>query len=87
MNYPDDLQKLIDYFKLLPGVGEKTAVRYAFSLLNTTDDNLKNFSKVIMNLKESITSCPICGSLVEKNHCPFCNENGRNNKDLSSKFK
>ena len=79
MNYPKDLQKLIDFFKLLPGVGEKTAVRYAFSLLNMNEDALGAFSKDVVNLKQNITSCPTCGSLCEKGNCLFCNSKSRDN--------
>ena len=79
MNYPKDLQKLIDFFKLLPGVGEKTAVRYAFSLLNMNEDALSTFSKDVVSLKQNITSCPTCGALCEKDNCMFCNNKARDN--------
>ena len=61
MNYPKRFQELIDCFKLLPGVGTKTAERYAFSLLNLDEEKTKEFSNIIENIKKNITTCPNCG--------------------------
>ena len=47
MNYPKSFQELIDCFKLLPGVGTKTAERYAFSLLNLDEEKTQEFSNII----------------------------------------
>ena len=82
MNYPVDLENIINYFKLLPGVGEKTAVRYAFSLLDMTEDSLKDFSNKISNLKNNIGTCSTCGVLCEKDNCTFCNSESRKNDIL-----
>ena len=80
MNYPKSLQELIDYFKLLPGVGEKTAERYAFSILDLDVDKLKDFSLSIENIKQNINSCPKCGCLTETNKCTFCDDETRNKR-------
>lgn len=77
MNYPTDLENIINYFKLLPGVGEKTAVRYAFSLLNMNEDALKDFSNKLSTLKNNIVTCPNCGALCEKDNCSFCDNENR----------
>ena len=47
MNYPKSFQRLIDILKLLPGVGEKTAERYAFSILNLEESKIKELSDLI----------------------------------------
>ncbi len=78
MIYPKFLQNLIDFLKLLPGVGEKTAERYAFSILNLEEDKLKEFSSIIKNLKHEISTCPICGCLMESNICLICGDENRN---------
>ena len=80
MNYPKSIQELIDYFKLLPGVGEKTAERYAFSILDLDVEKLKDFSLSIENIKQKISSCPKCGCLIETNKCMFCDDETRNKK-------
>lgn len=79
MNYPKSFKELIDLFRLLPGVGEKTAERYAFSLLKLSEEKLNNFSESIININKNITSCPICGSMSETNNCLFCNDESRQN--------
>lgn len=61
MNYPKTFQQLIDMFKLLPGVGTKTAERYAFSILSLSQEKLEELSKVITDVGNNITTCPICG--------------------------
>lgn len=77
MNYPKSFQKLVDMLKLLPGVGEKTAERYAFSMLNLDKEKVDDFSDAIRNIKENLTTCPICGGLAEANKCLICSGESR----------
>lgn len=81
MNYPKSLQDLIEYFKLLPGVGEKTAERYAFAMLDLEEEKLSDFSNTVLNLKKNITTCPKCGCLVDTNKCTICDDDSRS-KDI-----
>ncbi|MEE0700272.1 MAG: recombination mediator RecR [Bacilli bacterium] len=78
MNYPASFQKLIDSFKLLPGVGEKTAERYAFTLLGLEENKICDFSEAIGNIKKDITTCPNCGCLSDSNKCLICEDETRN---------
>ena len=77
MNYPESFKKLVDSLKLLPGVGEKTAERYAFSILNLDKDKINDFSESIKNIKTNITTCKICGSMSESNKCMICEDEYR----------
>ncbi len=77
MNYPRSLQELIDYFKLLPGVGTKTAERYAFAMLDLDEDKLNEFSNILANIKKNISTCPNCGCLTEANNCIICEDESR----------
>lgn len=74
MNYPESFKKLVDSLKLLPGVGEKTAERYAFSILNMDKDKIEDFSESIKNVKNNITTCKTCGSMCESNKCMICED-------------
>ena len=71
-HYPNKLLTLIALFKKFPGVGTKTAERYAFQLLTWSPDQLKHFSSEIAHLKETIVPCPTCGCLKDHEHCTFC---------------
>lgn len=82
MNYPKTLEKVIESFKILPGVGEKSAERYAFSLLAIDDNKVVEFSNALKDLKQNITTCPICGCLSEQNKCSICYSEGRSEKIL-----
>lgn len=82
MNYPKSFQKLIDLLKLLPGVGEKTAERYAFSILNLEETKKGELSNLISNINQYITTCPICGCMSESNNCLICNDKSRNKSIL-----
>lgn len=77
MNYPKPFKKLIEMLKMLPGVGEKTAERYAFSLLSLDSDKSVEFSDSIRNIKEQLTTCPTCGCLAETNKCLICSDENR----------
>ena len=76
--YPELLENLIEYFKKIPGIGEKTAERYALSLLNFNDDDLKEFSDNLKKIKTTLRKCKICGHLTDTEVCYICSDNTRN---------
>ena len=69
---------LIEYFKKLPGIGEKTAERYALALINLSDEDLEDFSETIKNVKTTLQQCEICGHLTDKKVCYICDDEARN---------
>src|ERR1700722_10521024 len=72
--YPPALISLITYLKKLPGVGSKTAERFAFQLLNWQEHQLHELAGHIHKIKEKIRKCPECSCLMEGTHCEFCDE-------------
>lgn len=80
MNYPKTIKDLIECFKKLPGVGEKTAERLALSVLDMEDDTIKLFSTTLDNIKEKINRCKICNNLCEDDLCEICKDKARNQK-------
>ncbi len=72
LKYPKDLLTLIAHLRKLPGVGRKTAERFAFSLLEWEGKGLFEFSEGIATLKERVQACADCGCLMEGVHCSFC---------------
>jgi len=70
--YPQALQTLIAYLKKLPGVGRKTAERFAFEMLEWPEDELRRFSHFLATVKEKIQTCTTCGCLKEGDLCSFC---------------
>ncbi len=78
MGYPKTLENLIESLKLLPGVGQKTAERYAFSMIKLNEDKLLILSTAIKNINDQITTCPKCGCLCETNKCLNCSDDNKN---------
>ena len=76
--YIPPLEKLIDQFRKLPGVGRKSAVRMAFSILELSDDAVENFSATLINAKREIHNCSICNNLSVDDICPICSDATRN---------
>lgn len=74
--YPNNFQKLIDMYEKLPGVGNKTAQRYAFALLDLSQDEIDDCIKAYQGLK-SIKRCEVCGFLSDDNICPICKDDTR----------
>ncbi len=75
--YPDSLKSLIESFKTLPGIGEKTAERLAFSVLDLEDEQIELFSSSLDEVKKSIHKCPICNTLTDKDKCFICEDSNR----------
>jgi len=77
MIFPDSLASVIEDFKKFPGIGEKTAERMAFSLLNMSDDDIKKFSNDLIDINDKITKCEVCGTLAEGKFCKVCTDKSR----------
>ncbi len=73
--YPKHLITLIECFRKLPGVGRKTAERFAFKVLDWKEKEISVFSDTLSKLVQSITKCSECGCLKEQTACHFCNKN------------
>lgn len=76
--YPKCIKNVIDCFKNLPGIGEKTAERLAFSLIGFSKENLTSFSAAITDIRDKITTCEICGNIADSNICNICSDKERN---------
>lgn len=76
--YPDILIKTIEYFKKFNGIGEKTAERLSLSVLEMSSDDVDNFSKSIIELKDKIIRCKVCGHITEEEVCSICSNKFRN---------
>lgn len=69
---PSSIQKLINEFSRLPGIGPKTAQRLAFYLLKKDNLDLDSLSSAVANLKNNVTFCSICHNMVETDPCSVC---------------
>ncbi len=80
--YPESLENLIECFKYLPGIGEKTAERLAFSVLEMSDERVDYFQESIKSAKTFIHSCPICNVLTDQEQCNICSSDVRDDSLL-----
>ena len=76
MMYPSGLKNLIECLKDLPGIGEKSAERLAFSILNFDGEKLDMFAQAISGIK-SIKRCPICNNITDSDLCSICSDKDR----------
>ena len=74
------LERLILEFNKLPGVGQKSATRYAFHILNQSEEDVKNFAEALLAVKENVKKCHICGNYCESDTCSICSDNTRDHK-------
>ena len=81
-DYIAPLQNLIDQFRLLPGVGEKTAVRYALSLLHRSEDEVARFADAVLGAKRDVHECRICHNISESDLCTVCRDADRTSETL-----
>ena len=79
--YPKSIKNLIESFKYFPGIGEKTAERLAFSVLQMEKEQVNDLSKNIMDASVKIKRCKVCNNICEGDTCDIC-ENTNRNGDL-----
>ena len=80
--YPDSIKNLIESFKYLPGIGEKTAERLAFSVLELEEEQVELFVESLSDVNEKVHKCIVCNTLTENEKCYICNDESRDNKVL-----
>ena len=80
--YPEDLQILISALKKLPGIGSRTAERFAFEFINWSGEELTHFGHLLADIRNKIPPCPICGCLTDLGHCRFCDTTIRDSRSL-----
>lgn len=74
--YPDSVRNLITSLRNLPGIGEKSAERMAFSILNFDEEKLSILEKSISDIK-NIKKCPICNNITDNDICSICSNPNR----------
>lgn len=80
--YPDSLKNLIESFKFLPGIGEKTAERLSFCVMDLPEDRVQFFIESIQDVQQKIQNCELCNSLTEGNQCEICRNHLRDHELL-----
>lgn len=77
MNYPTTIRNLIECYKKLPGIGEKTAERLALATLNIDQEIIDLFSQSLLDSKTKIRRCVRCNHLSENEECDICLDKNR----------
>ena len=72
--YIEPIGRLINEFSKLPGVGRKSAQRYAYKVISMTESEAQEFAAAIINVKKKVHYCKICGNFTENDICAICAE-------------
>ncbi len=78
--YAEPMARLIEELKKLPGVGSKTAQRFAFYILRSTDDDAAALAEAVRGLKASLRLCSICNNITDVDPCAYCASPTRNQR-------
>lgn len=74
INQIEPIARLINEFSKLPSVGRKTAERYAYHIIRSSDEQAKSFAESIILCKEKVRFCEICGNYTDQSPCRICRE-------------
>jgi len=77
--YPPSLERLIEQFSRLPGIGQKSAARLALYILKSKDELAENLAKSLIEVKDKIKFCSICFNLTDHDICSICRDINRAN--------
>lgn len=75
--YPKDFLNLIESFKALPGVGDKSAERFVYAVDTLDEKEIEEFSKNLVNFKKNIKKCNICAHYTDQDECNICSDKNR----------
>lgn len=75
--YPEQIERLSDMFRRLGGIGKKTAMRHAFSVLDMNEEEVRDFAQALIAAKTEICFCKTCKGISSTEICPICSDDGR----------
>lgn len=75
--YSPSIEKLIEAFEKLPSIGNKTAARLAFYILNSSNEETNEFVEAILNAKKNLKYCSTCYNISDTDPCTICSNTGR----------
>ena len=78
--YAEPMARLIEELKKLPGVGTKSAQRYAFHILRSSDEDATALAEAVHGLKASLRLCSICNNITDVDPCAYCASPTRNQR-------
>jgi len=78
--YAEPLARLIEELKKLPGVGTKSAQRFAFHILRSSDEDAAALAEAVRNLKANLRLCSICNNVTDVDPCAYCSSPTRNHR-------
>jgi recombination protein RecR len=81
-DYAEPVTKLIDEFKRLPSIGQKSAQRLAFHILRTPEAEVERLVEALREVKQRITECSVCNNLTDINPCRYCSQPSRDHSML-----
>jgi recombination protein RecR len=81
-DYAEPIEKLIDEFRKLPGIGAKSAQRLTYSILRRSKEDAERLSSAILNVKEKIRYCSRCNNFSDRDPCNYCNNAARSNETI-----
>lgn len=82
MQYPAPISKLINSFTKLPGIGSKSASRFAFYIMDMKESDVLEFAQNLINVKRDLTFCDICGNITDTNPCLICADDSRDKSQV-----
>ena len=80
--YPNSVRNLIDCLKGLPGVGEKSAERMAFSIINFDNDRIMDFANSLIDINTNLRRCSICNNITDMEVCSICANDSRDDMTI-----
>ncbi len=80
--YSGYINKLIDELAALPGIGNKSAQRLAFYIINMSPSRVKKLSETIVQAKEHVSYCKVCQNLTDGDVCPICSSEARDHSTI-----
>lgn len=80
--YPAPIEKLIDEFAKLPGIGYKTAQRLTLFVLNLPSEEVEGFAEALRQARGTLKYCSVCGNFTEQDPCSVCRNPNRNQNQI-----
>jgi recombination protein RecR len=79
-DFAEPLARLINEFKRLPGIGQKSAQRIAFHIMRSSRDDAEHLARTILDVKDRLRMCAVCNNISDAELCQFCSDPNRDQK-------